>query len=494
MTPPPAPFAFDNTFQRLSECFFARTAPTPVAAPHLIALNRTLCKELGLDPDVLQPQAAEIFSGNRLPEGASPVALAYAGHQFGNFVPKLGDGRAILLGEILDPRGHRKDIQLKGSGPTPFSRRGDGRAALGPVLREFLLSEAMHAIGIPTTRALAAVLTGEAVHRESRLPGAVLTRVAASHIRIGTFEYFAAQEDWESIRTLSQHVISRHYPEIGDEENPFLSLLEAVAERQASLVARWMLVGFIHGVMNTDNMSVSGETIDYGPCAFIDKYDPNTVFSAIDRGGRYAFINQPAIAQWNLARFAETLLPLLHSEAKSAIELATKVIERIPARFEFHWIEGMRKKLGLQSVEEDDTALAKDLLSAMHDGSADFTLTFRHLCKAAEGSAFDTAVRSLFSRPELYDQWAQGWRKRLERDALAASERSQHMRTVNPAVIPRNHRVEQALAAAIEHQDFRPFSELHAALDNPFEDSPVFAKYAEPPGPTEHVFRTFCGT
>jgi uncharacterized protein YdiU (UPF0061 family) len=489
----PAPFAFDNSYTRLPEHFYARTAPTPVSAPRLLALNAALCAELGLSFEALARDAAALFSGNVLPEGAASVAQAYAGHQFGNFVPQLGDGRAILLGEILDAGGRRRDIQLKGAGPTPFSRRGDGRAALGPVVREYLLSEAMHALGIPSTRSLAAVATGERVYREEALPGAVLTRVAASHIRVGTFEYFAAQEDRAGVEALARHVIERHYPEALSSERPYLALLEGVCLRQAALVARWMQVGFIHGVMNTDNMSVSGETIDYGPCAFLDAYDPEKVFSAIDRGGRYAFGNQSRVAQWNLARLAETLLPLLDPDPAKAVESATALIYRVPEIFQAEWLFGMRRKIGLEAAESGDLSLIEGLLEAMREGEADLTLTFRRLCSAAQNPAGDAAVRELFSSPGLYDAWAVLWRARLAREVSTPEFRAERMRLVNPALIARNHRVEQAIVAAREG-DLAPFERLHRALSRPFVEDPEFAEYALAPQPEERVLRTFCGT
>ncbi len=488
-----APFAFDNSYSRLPAHFFAPVTPTPVSAPKLIAFNPALCEELGLSLENLQREGSALFSGNRLPEGAASIAQAYAGHQFGGFVPQLGDGRAILLGEVLDAKGRRRDIQLKGAGPTPFSRRGDGRAALGPVLREYLLSEAMHALGIPTTRSLAAVSSGEPVFREEVLPGAVLTRVAASHIRVGTFEYFAAREDRTGVEVLARHVIERHYPELLSAERPFLGLLAAVCARQAALVARWMQVGFIHGVMNTDNMSVSGETIDYGPCAFLDAYDPDKVFSAIDRGGRYAFGNQARVAQWNLARLAETLLPLLDADSGKALESASEVVHRVPELFQQAWLSGMRRKLGLEIAEEGDLALVEGLLDAMRLGEADFTLTFRRLCVAAQDPAGDGAVRELFSEPGLYDAWALRWRGRLGSENIAPEVRLEQMRAVNPALIPRNHRVEEALAAAREG-DFRPFETLHRALSRPFVEDPEFSAFAQAPLPGERVLRTFCGT
>ncbi|HSO41917.1 MAG TPA: YdiU family protein, partial [Rhodospirillales bacterium] len=467
-------------------------------------------EELGVDGALETDDAAAIFAGNRVPPGADPIAMAYAGHQFGYFVPRLGDGRAILLGEVIDRHGRRRDIQLKGAGRTRFARGGDGRAALGPVLREYLVSEAMHAFGIPGTRALAAVTTGEPVYREEVLPGAILTRVAASHIRIGTFQYFASRGDGEAVQCLADYVIDRHgldasLPDINkadvkttdakkDDSQPYLALLGVVVERQAALVARWMHVGFIHGVMNTDNMTVSGETIDYGPCAFMDAYDPDTVFSAIDHHGRYAFVNQPGIAQWNLARFAETLLPLIDPEPQKAVERASGVIAEFSARFESHWITGMRRKLGLRTAEDGDMALVQALLEMMHASAADFTLTFQRLCDAAEDHKGHAAVRGLFERPQAYDQWAAAWHRRLEREPGTPSERAALMRDANPAVIPRNHRVEEALAAAVERGDFKPFEALLQVLSRPYEDRPEAMPYAAPPEPSERVFQTFCGT
>jgi serine/tyrosine/threonine adenylyltransferase len=387
-------FPFQNTYAALPDGFFARVAPTPVAAPRLIKLNRPLAVRLGLDPDRLDsPEGAEILSGKSLPDGADPIAMAYAGHQFGHFVPQLGDGRAILLGEVIDIDGIRRDIQLKGSGPTPFSRRGDGRAALGPVLREYIVSEAMAAIGIPTTRSLAATITGESVMRETVLPGAVLTRVATSHIRIGTFQYFAARSDTEGVRRLADHAIARHYPQAAQAERPYHALLEGVIARQAELVARWLLVGFIHGVMNTDNTSISGETIDYGPCAFMDHYDPAAVFSSIDEQGRYAYANQPRIALWNLTRLAECLLPLFSDDKDKAIEQAQSLLAEFPGKFTEAYQSGLRQKIGLFTARDGDEALVQDLLDAMAKNNADFTLTFRRLSGAAEDAARDHDVR-----------------------------------------------------------------------------------------------------
>ncbi|PWR24944.1 protein adenylyltransferase SelO [Zavarzinia aquatilis] len=483
-------FRFDNSYARLPERFHAFLAPTPVAAPGLIRVNRDLCADLGLDADALAA-SPDILAGNRVPAGAQPLAEAYAGHQFGNFVPQLGDGRAILLGEVIDREGRRRDIQLKGSGPTPFSRSGDGRAALGPVLREYIVSEAMHALGIPTTRALGAVTTGDYVRRDRVLPGAVLTRVAASHIRVGTFQYFAVRGDTEALRLLADHVIARHYPDLAGAENTALALLVRVAERQASLVARWMHVGFVHGVMNTDNVTVSGETIDFGPCAFMEAFDVNTVFSSIDERGRYAFGNQGGIANWNIARFAETLLPLIDEDEARAIAAATEVVQGFAIRFRDHWLSGMRAKLGLATAEDGDLALIQALLGAMQQNGADYTLTFRHLAGLLDGRA---VPRDLFIDPTAFDAWAEGWHARLAREDTPADATAAAMRATNPVFIPRNHRVEQAIAAAEQRGDFAPFHRLVAILARPFDEQPDAAEYAEPAPPGEEVRRTFCGT
>jgi uncharacterized protein YdiU (UPF0061 family) len=488
------------SYSGLPERFFARLKPAPVANPRLLRFNYALERELGLDLGGLDAGAlAGIFSGNVLPAGVEPVAMAYAGHQFGHFVPQLGDGRAILLAEAIDLAGTRRDIQLKGSGRTPYSRDGDGRAALGPVLREYLVSEAMHALGIPTTRALAAVATGETVFREGALPGAVLTRVAASFVRVGTFQYFAARDDVDAVRQLADYVIERHFPHAKADPAPYLALLRAVIERQASLVARWMHVGFIHGVMNTDNMAVSGETIDYGPCAFMDSYDPAAVFSSIDRQGRYAYGNQPHAAVWNLARFAETLLPIIDPDrvdasADRAVALATEALSAFAPRFSDESLAGMRGKLGLETREEGDAALANDLLDSMHRNQADFTLTFRALCDAAEGEAADPAVRALFANPRDYDDWAARWRVRLSREALEPKARGAAMRQVNPAYIPRNHRIEQVIVAAVERQDFAPFAQLSEVLAQPYRLREGLEAFADPPQADERVRQTFCGT
>ena len=488
-------FPFQNTYAALPANFFARVAPTPVAAPRLIKLNRALAVHLGLDPDVLEtPEGAEILAGKRLPDGADPIAMAYAGHQFGHFVPQLGDGRAILLGEVIDRDGVRRDIQLKGSGPTPFSRRGDGRAALGPVLREYIVSEAMHAMGIPTTRSLAAVITGENVIRETMLPGAVLTRIAASHIRVGTFQFFAARGDTDGVRALADHVIARHYPDIANADRPYHALLEGVVARQAELVARWLLVGFIHGVMNTDNTSISGETIDYGPCAFLDEYNPAQVFSSIDELGRYAYANQPRIALWNLTRLAECLLPLFSDEQDKAIEQAQFVLGDFPEKFATAYQAGLRRKIGLFRARDGDEALVQDLLDAMAKNAADFTNTFRRLADAAGDPAADADVRSQFTDPAAFDEWAARWRLRLAAEPQSADERRTAMRAVNPSFIPRNHRIEAVIQAAVNNDDYAPFEELLTVLAEPYDDQPQFAAYADPPLPDQRVLQTFCGT
>ena len=484
-----------NGYARLPADFFVRLMPVPVADPQLIRVNRPLAAELGLDFGSLDADAlAAIFSGNVVPEGAQPIAMAYAGHQFGQFVPQLGDGRAILLAEACDLTGHRRDIQLKGSGRTPFSRGGDGRAALGPVLREYMVSEAMHALGIPTTRSLAAVTTGEKVVREGWVSGAVLTRVAASHVRVGTFEYFAARNNTAAVRRLAEYVIDRHYPEARATGEPYWALLRGVAERQALLVARWMHVGFIHGVMNTDNMAVSGETLDFGPCAFMDQYDPATVFSSIDHAGRYAYANQPLAAQWNLARFAETLLPLLDTVPERAVERATEVIAAFLPRHAEHWLADMRRKLGLISDQLGDVELIQSLLSVMHANHADYTNAFRALNVAASSPAADAIVRRLFADPAAYDAWAVTWRSRLNSDGQLPEQRAQSMRNVNPAYIPRNHRIEQVIRAAVDHDNFTPFNELLEVLEQPYEERDAFAAYSLPPAPSERVLQTFCGT
>jgi uncharacterized protein YdiU (UPF0061 family) len=484
---------FEHSYSGLPGGFHVRVGPTPVADPRLVVFNAPLAEELGLDPSILEPQAARAFSGNELPEDADPIAMSYAGHQFGGFVPRLGDGRAILLGEVRGRDGKLRDIQLKGAGITPFSRNGDGRAALGPMLREYVISEAMHALGIPTTRSLAVVTTGEQVYREGALPGAVLTRVAESHVRVGTFQYFAARGDLEAIRELLEYVIARHFPAARQAPVPALAVLKEVTARQVALVTQWLLVGFIHGVMNTDNMAISGETIDYGPCAFMDSYDPNTVFSSIDHNGRYAYANQPVIAQWNLARFAETLLSLIDPDADKAVALASEVLEPFIAQFDALFLAGMRRKLGLTAALDDDADLIKRLLSVMQRAQADFTLTFRSLAAAAEDTSNTQPLLELFQEASEIDAWLQAWRERLRRDSQSPAERSARMRAVNPLYIPRNYRVQQSLDAA-EAGDYRPFQSLLSIVQRPFDEQPGSDAYARPPQPSERVLKTFCGT
>jgi uncharacterized protein YdiU (UPF0061 family) len=492
-------FAFDNTYARLPDRFFARLAPVPVAAPRLVRLNEPLARELGLDPHALgSPEGLAVLAGNRVPEGAAPLAMAYAGHQFGGFVPQLGDGRAILLGEVLTPAGERYDIHLKGSGRTPFSRGGDGRAWLGPVLREYILGEAMHALGIPTTRALAAVATGETVFREAPQPGAVLVRVARGHVRVGTFEYFEAREDLDALRLLADYVIDRHYPQVRADDRPYGALLDRVIEGQAELVARWLAVGFIHGVMNTDNMSIACETIDYGPCAFMDDYHPGRVYSSIDRRGRYAYGNQPHIAHWNLSRLAQALLPLIDEDPQTAVARAQGAIDAFPQRFEQARVACFRAKLGLTGAEPGDAALIDGLLAALAETGADFTNSFRALCEAAAGD--EGPIRAELCRgsgdgdpDRLWDAWAPRWRERLAREPMDPQTRAGAMRRANPALVPRNHRVEQALAAAVEG-DLAPLDALLGALQDPFSETPGREALTRPPEPHEVVHRTFCGT
>ena len=486
-------FNFDNSFARTFEGFFARGQAAPAVAPKLLQFNHALAEELGLDPVALDSEAGlAIFSGNVIPEGAEPLAQAYAGHQFGGYASQLGDGRALLLGEVIDTRQRRRDIQLKGSGRTPFSRGGDGKVALGPVLREYLIGESMYALGIPTTRALAAVTTGETVYRETPLPGAVLTRIAASHIRIGTFQFFAAHGGVDKVRELADYSMARHYPDTADAENPYLAFFAAVSDAQAALVAGWMNIGFIHGVMNTDNMAISGETLDYGPCAFMDTYAPGTVFSSIDRQGRYAYGNQPAILSWNLTRLAETLAPLVDPVKDRSSELLTDAIQQVQPLYEAHWLAGMRAKIGLSTEDPNDLDLVNDLLWVMKDGKADFTLVFRRLSQAVRGDS--DAVQHLFEQSGAFDVWARRWRKRLEQDGVAAETSAQVMDRVNPIYIPRNHKVEEALAAAVELEDMKPFSKLLTVLSHPFDEVAGNEAYVEPAPATDIPYKTFCGT
>ena len=484
---------FDNSYAQLPERFFAPARPLPSPSPALIQVNEQLASELGLDAAWLRsPAGLEMLSGRVIAEGSEPIAQAYAGHQFGNFVPQLGDGRAILLGEVVDRSGLRRDIQLKGAGRTRFSRGGDGRAGLGPVLREYLVSEAMAALGVPTTRALAAVTTGEPVARETVLPGAMLTRVASSHIRVGTFQYFAVRGDVEAVRLLADHVIARHYPSAGETQRPYRALLDAVIAAQANLVARWLLVGFIHGVMNTDNVSIAGETIDYGPCAFMDAYDPATVFSSIDRMGRYAYGNQPQIAHWNLTRLAETLLPLLDDDQDAAIEQAQVALAAFGSLFQQAYFRGLRRKLGLWLEEDGDVELINTLLARMVENQVDFTLFFRALGQAALDK--NEPARMLFVDPTAFDAWASEWRRRLAREQQDADSRRLAMDCVNPALIPRNHQVETMISAAIDRSDFVPFRRMLDVLSRPYEDQPAANDLAQPPLPHELVAATFCGT
>jgi serine/tyrosine/threonine adenylyltransferase len=478
---------FDNSYARLPKAFFAETKPTQVQEPGLVILNGSLAQKLGLDPTALQTEdSLAVFAGNRIPEGAQPLAQAYAGHQFGHFT-MLGDGRAILLGEHLTPEGERRDIQLKGPGRTPFSRGGDGRAALGPMLREYIISEAMHALGIPTTRSLAVVTTGEPVYRETALPGAILTRVAASHIRVGTFQYAAGKGNVDDLQALADYTIQRHYPDIAKDENPYLSLLREVIKVQAALIAKWQLVGFIHGVMNTDNMTISGETIDYGPCAFMDHYDPATVFSSIDRQGRYAYGNQPSIGGWNLARFAEALLPLLHENDEQAVELAQNEIAGYMGQYRANWLEGMRAKLGIFNEEPEDESLIEELLNMMKNHRADYTNTFRALTLSKPE---DTAM---FGTPE-FTEWQERYQARLERQEQSKESVQQLMQNSNPSVIPRNHRVEEALAAAENEGDLTVLDKLLKVLAAPYAYTPSQEEYCTLPAQTNQPYRTYCGT
>lgn len=478
---------FEQSYSRLPKDFFTKTNPTPVDSPKLIILNEKLAESLGLQVQALaEEKGVEVFAGNRIPEGAEPLAQAYAGHQFGHFT-MLGDGRAVLLGEQITPNGEKFDIQLKGSGRTPYSRGGDGRAALGPMLREYIISEAMHALGIPTSRSLAVVTTGEQIMRETALPGAILTRVAASHIRVGTFQYAAGRGNKEGLKALADYTIARHYPEISGSQTPYLSLLQEVIKRQANLIAKWMHVGFIHGVMNTDNMTISGETIDYGPCAFMDTYDPNTVFSSIDTGGRYAYGNQPYIAAWNLARFAETLLPLLHEDQDEAVKMAQDEISGFSKQYEEIWLDGMRAKLGIFNEEKEDAALVDELLGLMQKHEADYTNTFRALTLGRIDEI------SFFGHEEFV-KWFERWQERLGRQTESQHEVSEQMRRHNPAVIPRNHRVEEALEAAVEHGDLSVMRKLLDVLAKPYAYTSEQESYCTLPTPSGVPYRTFCGT
>lgn len=470
---------FNNSYTKLPKIFYTNQSPTTVRAPKLIIFNGSLASSLGV------PLQLDVFAGNEIPKGAEPLAQAYAGHQFGYFT-MLGDGRAILLGEQITDSGERFDIQLKGSGRTPYSRGGDGRAALGPMLREYIISEAMHELGIPTTRSLAVVTTGETITREEYLPGAVLTRVAASHIRVGTFEYASRFGTSEDVRCLADYTIKRHFPSIATLENKYLQLLREVIKRQASLISKWQLVGFIHGVMNTDNMAISGETIDYGPCAFMDVYDPTTVFSSIDTHGRYSYENQPKMAVWNLARFAETLLPFLHDDKNKAVSIAQEELAKFESLYQEHWLSGMRAKLGLYNNEVEDLSLIKDILQLMQQHKADYTKTLQSL-------TFDkNDGQNLFSSPD-YHHWHERWQARLSRQSISKAESKELMKSHNPAIIPRNHRVEDALAAANEG-DLSKMHKLLDALKNPYRYTPEQEEFSTLPAPEFCHYKTFCGT
>src|SRR5579863_187665 len=494
MTVAPALFRFEDSYAREVPGLSVPWAAAPAPDPELLVLNEELAVELGADPAELREPAGVALLAGQAPEGVTAVAQAYAGHQFGVYSPRLGDGRALLLGEVTDVKGRRRDLHLKGSGRTPFSRGADGKAAVGPMLREYVIGEAMHGLGIPTTRALAVVATGERVIRERALPGAVLTRVAASHLRVGTFQYAAASGDRDLLRALADYAIARHYPEAAGAPNRYLDLYRRVVRAQARLVARWMLVGFVHGVMNTDNTTISGETIDYGPCAFMDAFDPATVFSSIDQRGRYAYANQPRIALWNLTRLAECLLPLFSDDKDKAIEEAQSVLAEFPGKFTTAYQSGLRQKIGLFTARDGDEALVQDLLEAMAKNSADFTLTFRRLSAAAEDAARDQDVRAHFADPVAYDEWTARWRQRAGEEPQTPTERAAMMRAVNPAFIPRNHRIEAVIQAAVARDDYAPFEELIAVLAKPYEEQPAFADYANPPEPDQRVLRTFCGT
>ncbi len=488
-----ADFNFNNSYAEQLEGFYVPFVGDQAPNPELLRLNHALVESLGLDiKDLSVDDIAAIFSGGIELKGSRPLAQVYAGHQFGGFSPRLGDGRALLLGEVIDKNGERFDIHLKGSGRTPYSRGGDGKAVVGPVLREYILGEAMFALNVPTTRALAAISTGEQVFREGMSPGAVLARVASSHIRVGTFEYFASQNETGKVKQLADYTIQRHFSELQGSKDCYLMLVRAVCKRQAELLARWMCVGFVHGVMNTDNMTISGETIDYGPCAFIDTYDSRAVFSSIDHQGRYAYGSQPQIAQWNLARLAESLLPLINEDSEEAVKLATAELNTFSEQYQSSWLAGMRAKLGLASEEKDDLNLVIDLHKAMQGENVDFTLLFRGLSSAIDGET--STVRSLFDKPDSFDQWFVSWSERLSRDSLKNCERIHLMNSVNPIYIPRNHKVEEALNAAEKDSNFAPFERLMSVLSKPFEQREGLEEYALPAPKDFGPYKTFCGT
>ena len=484
---------FDNSYQNLPQDFFERINPVPVKDPQLIIFNNDLGKSLGIDQKINKKELANIFSGNEILKGSSPIALAYAGHQYGNFVNQLGDGRAVLLGEVSTPNQERFDMQLKGSGQTRFSRQGDGRSPLGPVIREYVVSEAMNALGIPSTRSLAAVTTGEKVFREVFLPGGILTRIAKSHIRVGTFEYFAAQKNTENLKTLADYTIKRHFPSLKDVANPYLSLLEIVSERQIELISKWMGVGFIHGVMNTDNTSIVGETIDYGPCAFMDEYNPSTVFSSIDAHGRYAFGNQPLIAQWNMACFANSLLGLIDKDTEKATDKAQKVINNFPNKMSEALMSVMCKKIGLDSTKTNSQETLSKLLRIMLDNKSDYTLTFRYLSEIIKGKR-DSLFKQQFLEHNQISNWLKEWKELIKDQDLAKKEIVLSMESSNPVFIPRNHLVERAIEAAVENNDFSEMRTLLTILSKPYEEQSKYGEYMKPPKPLEVVHQTFCGT
>lgn len=492
---PSSGIAFNNSYIKLPERFFSRQLPTPVAAPLMIRANYALARELGIDPAWLDtPEALQVLAGNEILPAAAPIATVYAGHQFGHWNPQLGDGRAVLLGEVIGNDGQRYDIQLKGAGETPYSRRGDGRSPLGPVLREYIVSEAMAALGVPTTRSLAAISSGEKVVRDALLPGGILTRVASSHIRIGTFQFFAARGDNDAVRALADHVIARHFPTLASSEQPYLALLEAVIARQAALVAQWQQLGFIHGVMNTDNMLISGETIDYGPCAFMDDHHPDKVFSSIDQGARYAYGNQPSIAQWNLVWFAQALLPLLSDSEAKAVALAETALDTFPATYQPHYETGMLAKLGIHEHNDANVALLNRLLTLMSDTAADHSLTFRRLSERVNPALEnDASIAGIYELPESFTSWITQWQTQLAREPLPAAERQHQMFAVNPVFIPRNHLVEEVIQAANQGQ-FQPFHDLVERLADPYHYAAIHEHYAKPPRPEQVVCKTFCGT
>ena len=487
---------FNNTYIELPDSFYSASTPERVPEPYVVKFNHDLAVQLGFDPDDFSPDyLAQVFSGNNLLEGSQPIAQAYAGHQFGGLSPRLGDGRATLLGEINTQANTLLDMQLKGSGRTAFSRGGDGKATLYSVLREYLLSEAMFTLGIPTTRSLAVIGSGEKIVRDNReVPGAVLTRLASSHIRVGTFQYFAIRKDNEALKRLADYTIERHYPHVKELDNPYLGLLNEVIEKQIHLITQWMRVGFIHGVMNTDNMTVSGETIDYGPCAFLDTYDPDTKFSSIDTHGRYAFANQASIGYWNLARFAETLINLINPDENKSIELLTEAIDTYPDKFQISYLNVMRQKLGLFENGSKDPALINEFLNILHDDKIDYTLAFRYLSNAVSNEFQNDKLLELVNNKDRYEQWKTAWLERLNQQAADPIQRSKEMKAINPIFIPRNWYVEEALNTAADTGDFSLFNELHEVLKRPYTEQENFSKYATTPKPSSTNYKTYCGT